>query len=42
MGIDLNVLGGVKGSTKVKVCQVQRAKEGIVGHDRVKENVDSG
>ena len=42
MGIYFNVLGGVKGGTKVKICQVQRAKEGIVGHDRVEKNVDGG
>ena len=42
MGIYFNVLGDIKGGTKVKVCQVQRAKEGIVGHDRVEKNVDGG
>ncbi len=42
MGKDFDELGRVEVGPKVEVRQVNRAKESVVRHDRVKENVDAG
>jgi hypothetical protein len=39
---DFNELGRVEVGAKVEVRQVNRAKESVVRHDRVEENVDAG
>ncbi len=40
VGEDLDILGRVKVGAKVKVRQVNRTKESVVGDDRVEEDVD--
>ncbi len=42
VGKDFNELGRVEVGVKVKVRQVNRAKESVVRHNRVEENVDAG
>jgi hypothetical protein len=40
MGKDFDELGRVKVGAKVEVRQVNRAKESVVRHDRVEQDVD--
>ncbi len=40
VGEDLNILGRVKVGTKIEIRQVNRAKESVVGDNRIKEDVD--
>ena len=40
LGKKFDILGRVEGSAKVKIRQVYRAKESVIGDDRIKKDVD--